>query len=223
METEPSYPRDFPAKPYNNILARLAGETRSRESRRELFSAWNAVVYRFRSCAEYDETFAESVRRAGKAPPSPERYIQERELFCFFVTGMSAIECLCYGLFAIGSMLDARAFPFVTTADRRDVCPEMTADKFVKNFPEYNIASVLKQLKESQDYQRWKEMRNILSHRSTPARKIFVGGDHDGDAVWGETIQIDEDTTASRRRWLAETLGNLLEAADVFTAAKFGK
>jgi hypothetical protein len=118
-------------------------------------------------------------------------------------------------------MLDAKNFPLVTAEDKRSVNPERTAEKFGMTFPRETITLVLKRLKESQDYQRWKTMRNILSHRSTPGRQIFRGGDRDGDAVWGETIQIDEDITVSRRRWLAKTLAGLMEAADAFTAAKF--
>ncbi len=214
-------PQDFPAKPYENILKRLVGESDRHPSFwSEFASAWSAVAYRFRSCAEHDEAFAESIRRAGNSPPPPERYAQERELFSFFATGMSAIESLCYGLFAIGSMLDARAFPLVTTEDKRNVYPEKTANKFGTTFPCEIITSILKRLTESQDYQAWKTIRNILSHRSTPGRRFFRGGDHDGIAVWGE-ILIDENTTVSRRRWLANILSDLLEAADAFTAARF--
>jgi hypothetical protein len=215
-------PQDFPLRPYNNIRNRLGGERdKHPDSWSEFASAMNAVEYRFHSCAEHDEAFAESIRRAGNSPPAPERYAQERELFCFFVTGMSAIESFCYGLFAIGSMLDAQAFPFVTTEDKRNITPEKTADKFRTTFSGENITSILKRLTESQDYQRWRTMRNILSHRSTPGRKFFRGGARDGDAVWGEKIMIDEDTTVSRRRWLAKVLDDLLEATDAFTAAKF--
>ena len=69
------------------------------------------------------------------------------------------------------------------------------------------------------DFQSWKEMRNILSHRSTLGRRIYMGGGPN-EVVWGEKILVDEDTTVSRRRWLVKMLHGLLDAADVFTAAK---
>jgi hypothetical protein len=214
-------PPDFPLQPYDNIRNRLVGERdKDPESWGELASAWNAIAYRFCSCAEHDETFSQSVRRAGNSPPGRERYIQERELFCFFVTGMSAIECLCYGLFAIGSMLDKEAFPFVTIEDRKAITPERTASRFRTTFSRENITSTLKRLTESQDYQRWRTIRNILSHRSTPGRQFFRGGARDGEAVWGE-IMIDQNTTVSRRRWLAGAVRDLLEATDSFTVAQF--
>jgi hypothetical protein len=64
-------------------------------------------------------------------------------------------------------------------------------------------------------------MRNTLSHRETPRRLIARGGDQDGSTVWGEDVTIDANTTASRCEWLAKTIGDLPEAVDAFTAAKF--
>jgi hypothetical protein len=215
-------PQDFPAKPYKDIINHVADQRdKHPDSWPEFGTAWNAVAYRFRSCAEHDEAFTESIKQFGNSPPMHERYVQERELFCFFVAGRSAIESLCYGLFAIGSMLDASTFPLVTPEDKERVYPEMTRDKFGKAFPSEIIATVLKQVMRSQDYRDWRTMRNILSHRSTPGRRFSRGGEHDGDAVWGEKILIDENTTVSRRRWLANTLSDLLAAADVFAAASF--
>jgi len=215
-------PQDFSVKPYEAIKNRLIGKKDTHSDSWDEFAfAWNAVAYRFRSCTEHDEAFTESIRRHGKTLPPSERYVQERALFCFFVTGVSTIESLCYGLFAIGSMLDAQNFLFVTPDDRRNVSPEETTDKFGTVFPRENITATLKRMTKMHDYQDWKVMRNILSHRSTPGRLIFRGGDRDGDVLWGETILIDENTTISRRRWLAKMVSDLLDAADVFTAARF--
>ncbi|MGA3296449.1 MAG: hypothetical protein ABSD41_03255 [Candidatus Bathyarchaeia archaeon] len=215
-------PQDFPIKPYENVLKRLVDENDRHPTSfwSEFASAWNAIAYRFRSCAEHDGAFTESIGRAGNSPPSPERYVQERELFCFFVTGMSTIESFCYSLFAIGSMLDAQTFPLETAEGKRDVTPKMTIDKFGTAFPCEIITSILKRLNDSQEYWDWRTMRNILSHRSTPSRQFFRGGGHDGNAVWGG-ILIDENTTVSRRRWLANNLSDLLEATDTFTVGKF--
>jgi hypothetical protein len=215
-------PQDFGAKSYEDIYNHVASKRdRHPDSWREFASAWNAVAYRFRSCAESDEAFTKSIKQFGNSPPMSERYVQERELFSFFVAGRSAIESLCYALFAIGSMLDAAIFPLLTPEDKKNVNPEMTRDKFGKAFPSDIITSDLKRLTESQAYRDWRTMRHILSHRSTPGRRFFRGGEHDGDAVWGEKILIDENTTVSRRRWLVKTLGDLLEAADAFTATSF--
>ena len=38
------------------------------------------------------------LKKAGDAPPQPKRYIQEKELFHFFVNGYSTLESFCYAL-----------------------------------------------------------------------------------------------------------------------------
>jgi hypothetical protein len=222
-------PEDFSVTPYENIiksivLAREADKHPGSwhpESWREFACAWNAVAYRFCSCAEHDVAFTEAMKRPEKFSKSHEIYIQERELFCFFVSGMSVIESTCYALFAVGSMLDVRTFPIATPEDKRKINPEMTADKFGSAFAFESISSILQQLIGSEDYQEWKTMRNIISHRSAPPRTLFVGGEHHGEVVWGLSIQLDEHTTNSRRKWLADTLCDVLKAAETFTAACF--
>lgn len=222
-------PDDFPVTPYENItesihLAREADkhpESWHPEAWREFASAWNAVAFRFCSCAEHDVAFTEAMKRPEKFSKSHEIYIQERELFGFFVSGLSVIDSTCYALFAVGSMLDVQTFPIATSDDKKKITSEMTADKFGSAFKSERISSVLRQLIDSKDYQEWKTIRNIISHRSAPPRTIFIGGEHHGEVVWGLNIQLDEHTTNSRRKWLADTLCELLKAAETFTAARF--
>ena len=49
--------------------------------------AWRAVPLRLLWATEHHVTFTESINRAGSAPPWPDRYIQDRESFAFFVSG----------------------------------------------------------------------------------------------------------------------------------------
>lgn len=214
-------PPDFPAGPYQRISNRLSGKKDTHfGSWSEFACAWNAVAYRFLSCTEYDAAFTKSVKRFTNSPPHDEWYRQQRDLFGFFVTGVSVIESLCYGLFAVGSILTAQNFPFATSNDRKYVYPETTADKFGKVFPSEGITATLKRMIDTKDYQDLKGMRNILSHRSTPSRRFYKGGANDGDVLWGDMIPINQDTTCLRRRWLVGMLGDLLDAADSFTAAR---
>jgi hypothetical protein len=43
--------------------------------------ALNSVLYRFKTCVDSGDAFAESVRMHGDAPGQPHRYIQEREFY----------------------------------------------------------------------------------------------------------------------------------------------
>ena len=79
--------------------------------------------------------FTDSVNRFGDTPDWPERYKHERELFGFLVIGLSASECACYGLFAVGSWLNADQFNFTTDAEKRVVTPERTLERFRIAFP----------------------------------------------------------------------------------------
>ena len=211
-------PNDFAAEPYEAIRSRVVAKKEAYpHSWAQYAGAWNAFAYRFLSCADHDRAFIGSIRRFGNSPPQPERYKQERELFGFFVTGLAAIESLCYGLFAIASMLDAQNFPITKPDHMRSINPEKTTKQFAVAFPEEDITAALQQMCTAQDFRDWKEIRNILAHRSTPGRVFHLGGPHHGEALWVKGIQIDINTTASRREWLAITTCALLNAADDFT------
>jgi hypothetical protein len=220
-------PADFADEPYDSIYQRVADTLGNQQpqppSWPEYSGAWLGLTYRFRSCTEHDETFTGSVSRFGDTPDWSERYKQERDLFGFFVNGLSAIECACYGLFAIGSWLNPNQFPFTTDADKRSVNPERTLERFAIVFPNEDFTRALRQFLSSQQYQDWKKARNVLSHRAQPGRIIYlstVGPSRTAEWVL-QNIPIDNTATATRRRWLADSLRDLLTEADHFTAKHF--
>jgi hypothetical protein len=175
--------------------------------------------------------FIRAIKEAGTPGVIPQTedswYIQQRELFGFFVVGLSTVESLCYGLFAVGSILDTQQFPIATPKDLRKINIESTTRKFVAVFPNEVVTSALQQLIDSQEFKDWSEIRHVLIHRGLPGRiiRLTVGGGKPlhggttwGQGAWGQGISIDENTTAFRRRWLAETVRGLLDAADTFTS-----
>jgi hypothetical protein len=187
-------------------------------------TAWCAIANRFRACAEHDKAFTRSIKK-NDAPPQPERYAQERDLFGFFVTGLSVIENTCYGLYAIASMLDDVYFPIKKAGHKKAISPENTADRFRTTFPTEGISRALNRMVNSQEYEDWKEVRNILAHRGSPGRivrrtHVEGSGETHGDALWLKGIPLDASTTPSRRVWLAGTLQTLLREADSFTRTK---
>ena len=216
-------PKDFDVEPYEAIHLRVSASSKVYpDSWAQYAGAWNAVAYRFLSCADHDRTFTESIQRAGDAPAQPERYIQERELFGFFVTGLAAIESLCYGLFAIASMLDSQNFPIKTPSDMKSITPKKTAKQFKEAFPRESITTALNKIVTAQEFREWKEIRNILAHRVAPGRVIYLSTKGSSRAaLWETGIQLDKNTTASRREWLARTMNALLREADGFTKDHF--
>ena len=235
-------PDDFSAGSYEAIHTRLTGgeyvsgeyvslveNTVEDHIWSQYSGAWNALAYRFRSCAEHDEAFAASIRREAS---QTETYIQERELFGFFVTGWSAIESLFYALYAIGAMLNRQRFPIIRPEDMRAINPKNTASKFNKAFKSDPLTEVLRHTTSRQEYKDWKEIRNVLLHRIAPSRSHNIRIEIDGDPLtiekaytrgvsWWEGIPLDDTTTAARRKWLAATLVDVLKAAATFTAQRF--
>ena len=176
-------PKDFEATAYESVHARInANQNTESDTWQQYAGAWNAVAYRFLSVTESDKMFTKSIKRYGDAPKQPERYYQERELFSFFVNGLATIESLCYGLFAIGSMLNPQEFPTNTAKDLRLISPERTAGQFAKAFQGEGITFALQHLIATQEFRDWKEIRNVLAHRTSPGRLIY--------GLWGSLLRL---------------------------------
>jgi hypothetical protein len=238
-------PDDFPQKHYDAVHARVTSSPRGDEARFHYGGAWNAVLYRFVSCARSDETFADSVRIAGSMPYPPQRFIQEDALFGFFVNGLSVIESFFYGLYWIGSMVDTNSFPVVTenkpitppVVHRQGVKPKIkilkdinvdeTVNQYIKIFGTCPLTDAFGRLRyrdssgnarNTSEYREWKKIRNILAHRAHYGRSISIGGP--GGVVWrAHDIQLTDQFTTTRRQWLASTLAELMNGAEIFVVS----
>ena len=217
------FPPDFAVAEYEAIHQRVSAKSKPNMGAWEQYTgAWNGLAHRFRTCAESDEAFTASIRQAGDAPPPSERYIQERELFSFFVAGLSSVESLCFALFAIGAMLRPNDFPMGTPKELRAISPESTARTFGSLYPGDAFTSALQQLTRSQEFRDWKEIRNILAHRAAPGRIIFAGITSNQQAAqWKVGISLDLNTTSSRRQWLSGQLTAVLRAVVSYIALEF--
>src|SRR3712207_4890015 len=164
-------PPDFAVAPYRAIHARITAKIPTSHSAFPHYAGgWNGLVYRFRACAEHDTAFTMSIRRGGKAPQPNERYVQERELFGFFVTGVSAIESFCYSLFAIGAMLNLKEFNIIEARHLKAINPKQTTEHFSTVFPNEELTIALAGMLRDAHYDEWCAIRNILAHRAAPGR-----------------------------------------------------
>lgn len=217
MSNAYKYPEDFNVSAYETVQSRVGPLQKAYPVAYEQYAgAWNAVRYRLRSCVEHDQAFVESIRRAGVAPETEERYFQERELYGFFTTGLSTIESFYYALYAIGAMVDPKNFSITTAQDLKGIKPRLTAEKFARHFSAESIVSELKRVLSDPVYDEWKTIRDILAHRASPGRSFCPGDSL--IAVWKAGPFIDTQTTALKREWLAQNLKGLLKEADLFTA-----
>lgn len=222
-------PSDFPASEF--VSAELQMRARVGTSPvslvptwTEFGAAWMAVAYRFLDVTHFDQEFRDSMARFGAAPEQSERYHQERHLFGFFVSGLSAIESFCYGLCALAWEAAPQNVSLVTLGQRKGVSPASTCDRFNAHFKSDGITAILSALVNSSEYVDWVDMRNALAHRTSPGRKHFMNlgstPASEPPSEWGHLI-FDDRVTADRRVWLRDTLATLLGGAGQFAARHF--
>jgi hypothetical protein len=203
---------------------------------RSFAAAWNGLSYRFRSADEYHRDFTVAMQ-AGDAPPSEERYQQERALFSFFSAGLSTLECFCFATYCLGSIARPTAFPMTKDRDLR-FYPADVAKTFATEFPRERITNLLQQLVTAPEFAHLADLRNVLSHRGTLPRsvQVSVGTGSSGktgayipsnpkslSSNWEFDQTVNVNLTFAFRKWLAKTVDDLLESASEFVRTHLDK
>ena len=218
-------PPEFPTAAYEAIYSVIVKRAQADAQLYDQFSgAWNAVSYRYLAVIEYSEAFTRSIIEHGTAPGPVERYRQERDLFGFFGNGVSALEAFFYGLFAIGGILSPNHFPMATAEDQQRVSAGSTRGAYAKAFPGDPILAALDAVSKDAAYHEWRDVRNILTHRAAPGRRMYVGIPESQPlpAEWKIlNIPLNQDTTETRKRQLSQLLSSMLDAARTFVTARF--
>lgn len=220
-------PSDFPRAPFLSFYWRVQAKAQRDgypdEWQGHFIGSWKATAYRFRACESHCRAFTRSMAAFGSAPLESEQYRQDTDLFGFFVNGLSALESLYYCLFAVGSRLSPTDFPFVTDKDLRRVEPTSVVSAFGTAYRSDALTVALQRVLAMPEYAEWKEVRNVLAHRVVPGRTIYIGNvparmpPHEL-RVSGLRIPLTDQTTATRRAWLAPILTDVLLQADGFAA-----
>jgi len=221
-------PNDFPLGTLETFFQRVLTHGGPAEIHDEWRGACNGLLYRFIACADADEQFRAALARAGTAAPLPERVIQETALFSFFVSGLSALECLAYGLAFVGALADPSWVRL--TKNPRDITLRSAQAAYQSGFPQDALTTEMTTVQESAELRQWKQVRDVLTHRSAPPRTHHRGL---AAGVSGTTASrpppprttwlgqsLTPDTTRVPRQWLAESLGRVLVAADAFAIAR---
>lgn len=224
-------PDDFPHQPYEAIHARVHAAAHHPDQVFHYGGAWNAVVYRFLSCAEADVTFTQSVRTVGTSPGQPARFRQEEVLLNFFVNGLSEIESFFYGLYWIGSMAEPAHFPILPDNQLRNITTDKTmmlfgngphAALFAAAFSRLRTPSTPGNWVNTLEYDEWKDIRNILAHRASYGRVMHAttgGGPQPADEWRVRGIPLNDQVTQTRRAWLAATMKALLKSGEAYAVA----
>jgi hypothetical protein len=210
-------PPDFPIAPYEAIFEIVHPYAASdANAYGEFGTGWNALAWRYAAVADHDEAFTESLRIHGGAPQAPARYRQEDQLFTFFAAGISALETFAYGTWAVAWATPNPAFALSTSSEQRRVSLRSLCERVEQHHAAEQLAVALRRTVDSAEFIEWTDVRNALTHRGGPGRHhaLHLPGDVRSSA-WGR-IELNEQTTASRRVWLSRTLNDLLTATETF-------
>jgi len=215
--------QDFPAAPYEAVHARVGSLWSQETSYFHYTGAWNALAYRFHGAVDAGARFQKSLNDFGSHPAPHQRYQQEEALFNFFSNGFAAFEAMFYALFAVGSFIDSQAFPLTTPKEQQRVSPSHTADAFKRAFPNDLILDAFAALFVDPSYQRWREMRNVLTHRAAPGRRVYVGiGTADVPPVeWKlNDLPLDAALVPKHHGELAQLISDVVIATEKFLNAR---
>jgi hypothetical protein len=211
---------DFPIALLENAHATISDPDDARRDQpawHEWAGACNGVLYRFMACAEHCDRLVASLTES-TSPLMPERYEQEKLLFNFFAEGLSSLECLYYGAYFVGALVDPRGMD--AGRPQRDVVPRFVTEQFENVFPTEPATARLRQVLDSPEHTVWRSVRNILMHRAAPGRTHHKGGSTSGNTYWLDDL-LDPATFAARRTWLSRSIGEILDGLEAFTAAHF--
>jgi hypothetical protein len=214
---------DFPLGPYEKIHAAVVARWSTTASYQQYSGAWNALAYRFHGAVEAGAKFQKSLRDSGAHPLPQQRFQQEEALFNFFSNGFAAFEALFYGLFAIGSFIDPGAFRLETQKEQQRVSPSHAHETFKRAFVSDPILSAFANLFSDPAYQRWRDMRNVLTHRAAPGRRMYVGiGRNDAPPVeWKlNGLPLDAALVPSHQSELASLIADVLSASATFVVTR---
>jgi hypothetical protein len=214
---------DFPVEPYEAVHDVVVARWGNQELYEDFAAAWNAVSYRFEAAAKSGTEFEDSLRIAGATPTPDERFRQDSALAEFFSGGYSVFESVFYGLHAVGSCLDPSLFSLATPKARQQVSPSHTTAAFKKGFAGDPFITVLDAFAADPAYLEWKEIRNVLTHRTAPGRRMYmgIGGDGAPPTEWKlNDIPMDTTLVSTRRAALTRLLGHLMDGAAAFLQSR---
>jgi len=214
---------DFPVKSYEAIYDLVVARWGDQKLYDDFAGAWSAVSYRFEAAAKSGAEFEVSLRIAGATPTAEERFRQDSALAEFFSAGYSVFESVFYGLHAVAACLDPSVFSLSTPKARQQVSPSQTTVAFKKAFAGDPYLIVLDMFAADPAYLEWKEIRNVLTHRTAPGRRMYVGiGVDDAPPTeWKlNDIPMDETLVPTRRAAHARLLGHLMDGGAAFLLSR---
>jgi hypothetical protein len=145
------------------------------EKRRHFDWSWQAVRYRYRTCAECSEEFKALVGNASQAFVSGMgdeelTYKLERCIYLFFMGALSVFDSFALSLYFLGNAIRPAAFPDV--AHPRKITRATTHDAMSAAFAHDAITRLLGSLRQDARFASIDAVRNLLAHRISGRRSV---------------------------------------------------
>jgi hypothetical protein len=217
-------PASFPVGSFERTYASVRTKAAVSGAACEHFvGAWNALSLRFLALTHGGDALSASLAAGYGGGDAHGRYVQEQHLFSFFSVGFAALEAYFYGLFAIGAILRPADFPLTTPKDQQSVSPPVTERAFARAYAGDAILTVFQAVFADTSYREWREVRNVLTHRTAPGRTIYVGvgSDEQLAAQWKlNNIVLDGRMVPHHQAQMARMLTLLLDGSAQFAEAQ---
>jgi len=165
------------------------------EKRRHFDLSWQAVRYRYRSCAECSEEFkalVDSPSEMWQAGWGDEEltYKLERCIYIFFMSALSIFDSFALSLYFLGNAIQAAAFPDV--AAPRKITRASTHKAMSAAFTADPITGLLGNLPNDARFKAIDQIRNLLGHRISGRRSVRSSGTLQKDG--SHTTDFHEET-----------------------------
>lgn len=190
-------------------------------------TAWRGVAYRQRAAHEHASRFVASIQKSS-APPTPERYAQDHELFGFFCSAASAIEMFHFAMNCAGAVVWPNEFP-LDDDKKLKVYPQNVRARFERQTPGEPLSKVMLGLESNSDLGFINDMRRVLFHRGSPPRQHFFSTERaherpsamplnmkDAADAWHYGFDLVPDCLAQYEAALDSAVRELVIAADDF-------
>jgi hypothetical protein len=214
-------PPDFPRDLFEAIYT-AAQPHRANPTHAQFNGAWNAVSFRYKALAEYDECFTRSIEK-GPARTSEVRYEEERDLFGFASNAYSVFDAFFYALFAIGALIQPQTFVLLVPRDERNVTFGNTKRLYSQAFPCDSVRVLFDDFDSDQARRHLSNIRNTLTHRAVRRREYGLAAGQPKPA-WARIpeldISLDNNTTKSLRVDVSRLLTMCLQGVETFVASQ---
>ena len=165
------------------------------EKRRYFDWSWQAVRYRYRTCAECSDDFKalldnpSEMWQAGWGDEEMS-YKLERCIYIFFMGAVSVFDSFALSLYFLGNAIQASSFP--DAANPRKITRSSTVKAMSAAFPADAIIGKLKGLADDTRFGTIEQIRNLLGHRISGRRSVRSSGTLNKDG--SHTTDFHEET-----------------------------